>query len=290
MKMPNPFPGAIFIRGIGRAFSAHPLISIGGTLVGFWAFVAIAAPVLALYDPDALALNAYLEAPSWTHFLGTDEVGRDLLSRVIFGARTSLFMAFGIVGIGLVVGSLIGAAVGIAGGVVDMLAMRFVDLMLAMPSLVIALALTAALGPGIGNAMISLGVMSVPSYMRIARSQTLLVRELAYVRWSEQAGGSFMFRLRNHVLPNIVSPLIVVATLHCGAALLAGGALSFIGLGAQPPLAEWGALVNTGRRYLLTQAWYPLFPGFAILTVSLGFNMLGDGLRDLLDPKSDGTR
>lgn len=263
------------------------MLVVGGALIGFWIVIALFAPLVAPYQPNDIDLDAYLAAPSAAHLLGTDEVGRDILSRVIFGARASLLTAFGVVAIGLVVGGVLGAFAGLIGGWVDLLAMRFVDLMLSMPSLVLALALTAALGPGIENAMLALGILSVPFYLRFVRSQTLLVREMEYVKWSEQAGASLWFRLRRHVAPNIAGPVVIIATLHCGAALLAGAALSFIGLGAQPPLAEWGALVSAGRHYILDQWWYSLFPGVAILSVSVGLNLLGDGLRDLLDPQGD---
>lgn len=264
----------------------RPLLVFGLAIVGFWLVVAAAAPWIAPYDPNAIDLSKRFLAPSAQHWAGTDEVGRDLFSRIVFGSRASLLMAFGVVAIGLMIGGPLGALVGLIGGWVDTLSMRIVDLMMSMPSMVIALALTAALGPSLINVIVALGVLSVPFYVRFARAQTLLVRELAYVRWSQQAGASVLFRVRRHVLPNILSPLLIAASLHCGGALLAGAALSFVGLGPQPPMAEWGALVNAGRNHLLEQWWYPVLPGLAVFSASLGFNMIGDALRDVLDPKT----
>ena len=265
-----------------------PLTLIGAAIALVVLFVIIAAPVLASYPPDKISLSARLAAPSLQHVFGTDEVGRDLFSRVLFGARASCGIAFAIVIISTVIGSIIGCLSGVVGGVVDTAIMRLMDVFLALPALILAMALAAALGPSLFNAMLAVAVVRVPAYVRLARGQTLSLRNRTYVKASRSFGASPAYLLRWHILPNALSPIIVQATLDLGGTILTAAALSFIGLGAQPPTSEWGSMVSSGRNYFLDQWWYVTFPGLAILFSAMGFNLLGDGLRDMLDPRLGG--
>jgi peptide/nickel transport system permease protein len=248
-------------------------------------FIAVAAPWIAPYDPYLIVPSAILEPPSFAHWAGTDEVGRDIFSRILHGTRPSLLVALGIIGIAATFGTLIGAASGLVGGVVDGIVMRIVDTVMALPGLVIALALTAALGPSLVNLTLALGVLGVPFYIRVARGQTLSLRERPYVHAARTIGAKTPYLIIRHIIPHLLPTIVVFASLGLSGALLAASGLSFIGLGAQPPLAEWGALVFAGRNYILSEWWYALLPGLAVMIASLGFNCLGDGLRDLLDPK-----
>ena len=204
---------------------------------------------------------------------------------MIFGARASCGTAFAIVLLSTVTGSIVGCLSGIMGGVADTVIMRLTDVFLALPALILAMALTATLGPSLTNALLAIAIVRIPAYVRLARSQTLALRSRNYVKASRTFGASSFYLLRWHILPNALSPIIVQATLDLGGTILAAAALSFIGLGAQPPTAEWGAMVSSGRNFFLDHWWYATFPGFAILVSAIGFNLLGDGLRDLLDPK-----
>lgn len=257
----------------------------GAAIVVLLVLLALAAPWIAPYEPNAVSTANILAPPGLKHWAGTDELGRDILSRVLHGARPSLAVAFGIVAIGVVLGVPIGAFCGLVGGWLDAAAMRLVELVMALPGLVIALALTAALGPSLINLAIALGLLSVPFYVRMARGQALALRERAYVKAARVMGASTSFIVRRHMLPNMAASLVVLVSINLSGAVLAASTLSFIGLGAQPPTAEWGALVNSGQTYILEQWWYPMVPGLAVLIAALGFNLLGDGLRDWLDPK-----
>lgn len=263
----------------------QPLTVTGLAIVLLVLVIIAAAPLLAPYNPDKVALSLRLKPPSAAHWFGTDEVGRDLFSRVIYGARASCGAAFLIVAISTVAGALIGCLSGILGGRLDTVIMRLMDVLLALPALVLAMALAAALGPSLVNAMLAVAIVRIPAYVRLARGQTLSLRERVYVRAARTYGASPFYILRWHVLPNALSPLIVQATLDLGNIILIAAALSFLGLGAQPPTSEWGALVSSGRRFILDQWWYSTFPGLAILVTAMGCNLLGDGIRDLLDPK-----
>ncbi len=284
---PSPArPGRLaYARHVARRY---PAMVAGLIVVLLVLFVIVAAPLLAPYNPDKLNLTQRLKPPSLAHWFGTDEVGRDLFSRVLYGARASCGSAFLIVLISTVVGAVIGCLSGILGGWLDTGIMRAMDIMLALPALVLAMALAAALGPNLTNAMLAVAIVRIPAYVRLARGQTLSLRERVYVRAARTYGASSAYILRWHILPNAVSPLIVQATLDLGNIILIAAALSFIGLGAQPPMSEWGALVSSGRRYILDQWWYSTFPGLAILITVMGCNLLGDGVRDLLDPKMRG--
>jgi len=246
---------------------------------------ALFAPWIAPYPPDAIDLASRLQPPSASHWAGTDEVGRDILSRLIHGARASLGVGLGIVLIGSSLGIVIGSVAGYLGGTTDAVIGRIVDTLLAMPAMVIALALSAAMGPGLGNAMIALGGVSVPMYARLARGQALSLRERDFVRASRALGAGTFHQLRHNIVPNLLPAAIVFMTFHLGNAILAASALSFIGLGAQPPLAEWGALVSTGRGFVLQHWWYAVIPGIVIVVTTAAINLLGDVARDAIDAR-----
>ncbi|HEY0212463.1 MAG TPA: ABC transporter permease subunit [Paenirhodobacter sp.] len=263
------------------------------TLTGLVMLVLVALcvgilPSLLHTDPNAINLRARLAAPSWAHPFGTDEVGRDIFTRVMHGGRVSIGVALFVVAVSTSVGTVIGGLSGILGGRVDTVIMRLMDVVLAVPSLVLTMALAAALGPSLWNAMIAIAVVRIPTYVRLARGQTLVVREAGYVMAARVFGARSAQILGLHVVPNILSPILVQATLDIGAVILMVAGLSFIGLGAQPPAAEWGAMVSAGRSYILDQWWYSAFPGVAILFTSIAFNLLGDGIRDLSDPRQKG--
>jgi peptide/nickel transport system permease protein len=262
-----------------------PLTLIGSAICLLVLVLIVAAPLIAPYDPDAIALTARLLPPTGAHWFGTDEVGRDIFSRVIYGARASCGSGFAIVALSTLIGVLVGCFSGIVGGRTDTLVMRLMDVLLGLPALILAMALAAALGPSLFNAMLAVAIVRIPAYVRLARGQTLTLRAKYYVKAARTFGASPLHILRWHILPNAMSPIVVQATMDLGNTILIAAALSFIGLGAQPPTSEWGAMVSSGRNYFLDQWWYATFPGLAILVAAIGFNLVGDGLRDLLDPK-----
>jgi peptide/nickel transport system permease protein len=263
-----------------------PTLAIAIVLLGIIVLLAVFAGAIAPYPPNLIDSNSVLAAPSWTHLAGTDEVGRDIFSRILYGARPSLAVACSIVLIAASGGIVVGCASGLAGGLIDTVIMRIVEIVMSMPGLVIALSLTAALGPSLVNLTIALGLLGIPYYTRVARGQTLLLREREYVRSARAMSASNVHIFVRHIFPNLLPTVIIFMSLGLSGALLGASALSFIGLGAQPPMAEWGALVNASRDYMLNEWWYAVFPGFAVAITSLGFTMLGDGLRDFLDPKA----
>ncbi|WP_100698641.1 D,D-dipeptide ABC transporter permease [Advenella sp. S44] len=262
-----------------------PMMLVGLTLIGLMCLAALLAPLLTGHDPDAIDLSNRLLAPSATHFFGTDEVGRDLFSRVLYGARQSIGVGIFVAFVASAIGSVIGCFSGIIGRTVDTVIMRVMDIVLSVPSLVLTMALAAALGPSLFNAMIAITIVRIPYYVRLARGQTLSIREMAYVQAARTFGAGKRHIVRWHVLRNALPPVIVQMTLDIGNAILMAAALGFIGLGAQQPTAEWGAMIASGRNFLLDQWWYSTFPGIAILITAIGFNLLGDGVRDMLDPK-----
>jgi len=262
-----------------------PLTLVGAIIIILVIVMIIFAPWIAPYNPDKISLTSRLLPPSTAHWFGTDEVGRDLFSRVIYGSRASCGAAFMIVLISMSIGVIIGCLSGIWGGRVDTSIMRLMDVVMALPALVLAMALAAALGPSLFNSMLAVAIVRIPAYVRLARGQTLSLREQVYVKASRTYGASAFYILRWHILPNAMSPIIVQATLDLGGVVLIAAALSFIGLGAQPPTAEWGAMVSSGRSFMLDQWWYATFPGLAILITATGCNLLGDGIRDMLDPR-----
>lgn len=262
-----------------------PLTMIGLVVVLIILTLVIFAPLFATHEPNAIDLRARLAAPSADHFFGTDEVGRDIYSRILYGGRQSIAVGFFVVVVAGLMGTMIGAISGLAGGWTDTITMRIMDVVLSVPSLVLIMALAAALGPSLINAAIAIAIVRIPFYVRLSRGQALLVREMPYVSAAKTFRAGRWHILRWHILPNILSPVVVQATLDIGNTILLAAALSFIGLGAQQPAAEWGAMVSTGRNYILDQWWYSGFPGFAILITATAFNLFGDGVRDILDPK-----
>lgn len=264
----------------------HPRILIGGTFVVVLVLLALAAPFVAPYDPMQVDMSVSLEPPSGAHWLGTDDLGRDVLSRTIWGSRVSLSVGLIAVGIGLGIGVTLGLISGYVGGLFDLIAMRGIDALLAFPALILAISITAALGPQIQNAMIAIGVVAVPLYTRLTRGQVLSVREREYVTAARTLGaGPFRIVLR-HIFPNVTNPLIVQGTLSIAFAILAEASLSFLGLGAQPPTPTWGADLNYSRGYLANLKWWmSVGPGLGIFLAVFSFNFLGDALRDALDPR-----
>jgi peptide/nickel transport system permease protein len=268
--------------------SRSALTITGVVIVAVVIATMVVAPLVSPYNPDRLNLAVRLAAPSWHHWFGTDEVGRDLLSRVIWGSRASVIAGIATVAISMSVGTVIGSVSGFSGGWVDTAIMRIMDVLLAFPSFILAMALAAALGPSLTNAIVPIAIVRTPFYVRLARSQALTLRDRPYVRAAITFGSSPWQIVWRHILPNSMAPIVVQATLDIGLAILTVAALSFIGLGAQQPTAEWGAMVANGRAYFLDQWWYPTFPGLAILVTAVGFNLLGDGLREAFDPRLRG--
>ncbi|HCR17522.1 MAG TPA: peptide ABC transporter permease [Candidatus Latescibacteria bacterium] len=269
-----------------KRLKKNRLAVLGGGLLGFFLLVAVGAPILAPSDPLAQDLYNRLNPPSLSHPFGTDDFGRDLLSRVIYGSRISLRIGTVAVMIALVVGSLVGLVAGYWGGLLDQLLMRAMDLMLAFPSILLAIGIVAVLGPGLENAMLAVGTVAVPQYARLVRASVLTIREQEYVAAARALGAGDFRILFLAVLPNCLAPLIVQSSLGLATAILDAAGLSFLGLGAQPPVPEWGAMLNGGRELILSAPWVLTFPGLAIFLSVMAFNLLGDGLRDALDPRS----
>lgn len=261
-----------------------------GAIILLLAFVlgALLAPFLAPYDPYGVAPPRKLELPSLDHWLGTDELGRDVLSRLLYGARVSLTLGFVATGIGLSVGVLVGLSAGYFRGL-DNLLMRGVDVLMAVPTVLLAIALVAVLGPGLYKVMLAVGVGAIPAFARLTRSAVLGLREIEFVQASRAAGASDWFILSRHILRNVVPLILVYGSLHMASALLAASVVSFLGLGVQPPTAEWGAMVSGGRAYLRQAPLLSTIPSMAIFLVAMSLNLLGDTLRDRLDPRLHGT-
>lgn len=269
-----------------RIMRANWLSVVGLAIVVGLGSVAAIGPFLVEADPKTLELERQFLPPSQEYPLGTDDLGRDMLSRIVHGARVSLGVGVLAVTIGLVCGSVIGLLAGYLGGWFDAVSQRVIDVMLAFPELLLALAIVAVLGASLANVMIAVGVSAVPSYARLMRGQVLALREREYVVAARTIGARDARILFRHILPNTLSTLVVLATLGVSSAILAGAGLSFIGLGAQPPSPEWGAMLATGSQYLRDEWWIATFPGVALALTSFGFNLLGDGLRDWLDPQA----
>ena len=258
---------------------------IGLAVVLFFIAIAVAAPLLAPYDPLATDWRAVRKPPSALHFFGTDELGRDVLARLIWGARASLMAGLVSVSIAVAVAVPLGLVSGYLGGAVDGLMMRMVDAMLAIPFLILAIALAAFLGPNLTNAMIAIGVAQTPIFIRLTRGQVLVVRHENYIEAALAIGNPGRRIMLRHILPNVLAPILVQATLAIAAAIIAEATLSFLGLGQQPPAPSWGSMLNTATRFLAQAPWMAIWPGLAIFTLVLSFNLLGDGLRDALDPR-----
>jgi len=268
-----------------RRLRGSPGALAGIVVVALIALVALAAPLVATQDPLQQHLTAATQAPSAAHWFGTDKLGRDLFARVVFGARTSVVVGFVAVGLAMSAGTFVGIMGGYIGGALDSALMGAMDLMLAFPSIILAIVITTILGPSITNVMIAVGIVYIPQYARLARSSVLALKEMEYIEAARALGAYVPRILVQHVLPNIAAPLLVQATLGIATAELEAAGLSYLGLGARPPAPEWGAMLNDARDYWLSAPWALIFPGAAITTLVLGFNLLGDGLRDALDPK-----
>lgn len=286
-------PGSRLQARLGRtylswlAFTENRLAMIGLLIITGLVIVAILAPVIAPFEPNTPDLQSRLEPASNRHWLGTDELGRDILSRIIYGSRLTLYVVVLVAIIAAPVGLIIGTAAGYAGGFVDTVLMRITDIFLAFPKLILALAFVAALGPGIENAIIAIAITSWPPYARIARAETITIRSADFIDAARLQGAGSIRLIWGHIVPLCTSSLVVRVTLDMAGIILTAAGLGFLGLGAQPPLPEWGAMISSGRKFLLDQWWVATMPGVAIFVVSLGFNLLGDGLRDVLDPKAE---
>ncbi|MBM7600579.1 peptide/nickel transport system permease protein [Virgibacillus halotolerans] len=258
---------------------------VGLCIILILIITAILAPVIAPYSPTDQSIIDRYQSPSGTHWLGTDELGRDIFSRIIYGTRISIQIGLITVGISMVIGVLLGGIAGYFGKWADQIIMRLIDILMAFPSILLAIALVAVLGPSLQNAMIAVGIVGIPQFARIVRSAVLSVKETEYIEAARAIGAKHKRIFLQHVLPNSLAPIIVQATLGIGTAILDAAGLSFLGLGAQPPTPEWGAMLSDGRSALQTAPWVVAFPGIAIFLVVLGFNLFGDGLRDALDPR-----
>jgi ABC-type dipeptide/oligopeptide/nickel transport system permease subunit len=261
--------------------------ALGAVLVGLFILIAILAPVIAPYAPDKTNFLALRQPPSAMHWLGTDEIGRDILSRVMYGGIASLYAGVVSVVIALAIGLPVGLAAGWFGGWIDAIISRATDALLAVPFLILAIAFAAVLGPSLTNAMIAIGLSQVPIFIRLTRGQVLAVKAEDFVEGARAVGVPNMLILVRHITPNITAPLLVQATLTTATSIIAEASLSFLGLGQQPPAPSWGSMLNTAKNFLEQAPWMSLSPGAAICLVVLGFNLLGDGLRDALDPRED---
>ena len=279
---------------LGRAYLAwlgfmeNRLAVIGLGIIVLLMATAALAPLIAPYPPNVPNLAERLAPLSAAHWLGTDELGRDILSRIIHGSRLTLYVIVLVAVIAAPVGLLIGTVAGYAGGWLDMALMRVTDIFLAFPKLILALAFVSALGPGIENAIIAIAITAWPPYARIARAETITIRNADFIKAALLQGAGPIRLIWGHIVPLCLSSLIVRVTLDMAGIILTAAGLGFLGLGAQPPLPEWGAMISSGRKFMLDQWWVAAMPGVAIFVVSLGFNLLGDGLRDVLDPKAEG--
>ncbi len=280
-KMQADSPWRIALRMLLRNKTA--MLGLG--ILILISLTAVLAPQLSPYDPDEVDILHQLEGPSQAHLLGTDLYGRDILSRIFWGGRTTLVVGLISVGIATTFGIVLGLISGYYGHVVDTIIMRFIDILLAFPRILLALTIVGMLGPGLFNVMLAVGIASITGYARLVRGTVLSAKEQTYVEAARVLGCPDIRILFRHLLPNTIGPVIVLATLDIAAAILAASSLSFLGLGVQPPTAEWGYMLNEGRNYLRSAPWITFFPGIAIMLSVLSINMLGDGLRDALDPR-----
>jgi peptide/nickel transport system permease protein len=257
----------------------------GLTIILFFTILAVLAPLLPIPDPIATSWSAIRKAPSAAHWLGTDDLGRDILSRMIWGARASLMAGIFSVIIAMAIGVPFGILAGYFGGWVDLVISRITEALLAMPFLIMAIALAAFLGPSLTNAMIAIGLSAMPIFVRLTRGQVLSVKQEDYVEGARSVGLGHVDIMVRYILPNVTAPIIVQATLTVATAIIAEASLSFLGLGQQPPAASWGSMLNVAKNFLTQAPWMAMWPGAAIFLVVIGFNLLGDGLRDALDPR-----
>jgi peptide/nickel transport system permease protein len=277
--------GRSLARDASRRLLRSKSALIGGTLLLVVVLCAVLAPLISPYDPIKTNQRTSLEAPSFAHLMGTDRFGRDVLTRVIWAGRLSLPVGFVSVVIGAVLGVALGLIAGYYGGQWDAVIMRFVDLLLAFPGILLALAIVAVLGPSLLNLMIAVGISSIPDYVRITRGTVLSVKQREFVLAARTVGSRSGAIILRHILPNVLAPLIVLGTLGMAAAVITGSALSFLGLGIRPPTPEWGNMLSEGREFLQHAWWVAFFPGLAIMVTVFAINLLGDGLRDALDPR-----
>ena len=268
-----------------RRLARRRMALVGLAVVVFFIAVAVAAPLLAPYDPLATDWRAVRKPPSFLHLFGTDELGRDVLARLIWGARSSLMAGLVSVSIAVGVSVPLGLVSGYLGGAVDGLLMRVIDAMLAIPFLILAIALAAFLGPSLTNAMIAIGIAQTPIFTRLTRGQVLAVKHEDYIEAARAVGNSHRRIVLRHILPNVLAPILVQATLAIAAAIIAEAALSFLGLGQQPPAPSWGSMLNSAAHFIAQAPWMAVWPGLAIFSLVLSFNLLGDRLRDALDPR-----
>jgi peptide/nickel transport system permease protein len=268
-----------------KQMKKNKMAMIGGYIILFYVLVAIFGPWIAPYDPLAIDLMNKLQPPSLEHLMGTDDKGRDVLSRIIYGSQLSLTVGVVSVLIGAVVGIFLGLVSGYYGKMVDTVIMRFIDVLLAFPGILLALAIISALGPDLINVMIAVGIFSIPTFARIVRGSTLSTKKMEYIDAIRALGATDFKIIFVHILPNILSPIIVQGTLRLATAILTAAGLSFLGMGAQPPSPEWGAMLSSGRNFLWNAPHMATFPGIAIALIVMGLNLFGDGLRDALDPR-----
>jgi peptide/nickel transport system permease protein len=265
----------------------NPLTLFGFVLLLAILLLSVCAPLISPYDPTKINITERFSPPSAEHWFGTDEVGRDIFTRILYGARLSLGVGVAVVVAAGLTGTVIGAISGYFGGRIDQVIMRIMDMILAFPSLILAMAVAATLGPNLQNAMLAIAIIKVPVYVRLARAETLALREKLFVKAAVTFGIKPWRIIARHIIPNAVSPVVIQVTLDIGDAVLLVATLGFLGLGAQPPTPEWGAMISVGWKYLLDYWWYPTFPGLALFLASCGFNLIGDGIRDILDPKAN---
>lgn len=280
----GPIAAAAAKSSLLRRFSRNRSALFGGALFALIVFLALIGTRFTPYDTSQMDIPNRLSEPGFAHWLGSDHFGRDIFSRLLAGAHLSLLIGLVSVSLAVSSGLLLGLPAGFFGGWVDMLVMRAMDLLLSFPSVLLALGIVAVAGPSLINVMLAVGIASIPSYTRLVRASVLTVRGLPYIEAAQSLGSNPLRTIVRHVIPNILAPLIVLATLGTAGAILTGAALSFLGLGAQPPTPEWGAMMSEARNYMRLGWWLTVFPGLAIAITVLALNLLGDGLRDLLDP------
>ena len=276
-------------RRILRVWMSRKVVAAGTAVILILIFTALFAPWLAPYDPYKPNLRETLRAPSWAHPLGTDALGRDLLSRIIYGSRTSLQVGLIAVGLAAITGMFLGLLAGYFGGWTERIIMRFIDAQMAFPPIVLALSLAFVLGGGLFNCMVAVGVAMTPSYVRLTRGQVLTVKEMDYIIAARIIGSSDQRILFYHILHNVFPPLMILMTINLGSAILAEASLSFLGVGIKPPAAAWGSMLQEGYQNIFQHPYMSFAPGFCILLVVLSFNLMGDGLRDALDPRLRGV-